>query len=220
MPRRPLRVVHPGVELERFAPDRLPAPPDARRRLGLPLSGPLIGIVGRLQRWKGMHVLVEALPDLLRAHPDAHAVLVGGDHALEPEYPAFLTGRIAALGLEDRVTRAGLQHNIPEWMQAMDVIVHASDREPFGIVVLEAMALGKPVVAGDAAGPTEIITDGVDGLLSPYGDAPTLARAVGRYLDDPAFARETGTAAKSRAAEFSTQRYAQNVVQALRELLP
>ena len=58
----------------------------------------------------------------------------------------------------------------------MDVIVHASDHEPFGIVVIEAMALGKPVVAGDAAGPTEIITDGVNGLLTPYGDAAALAQ--------------------------------------------
>lgn len=219
-PERPLRVVYPGVELERFEPERLPPPQEARRRLGLPAAGPLIGIVGRLQRWKGMHVLIEAMPAVLRAHPDAHCVVVGGDHAQEPEYPALLRERVCALGLEDRVTLAGLQGNIPEWMQAMDVVVHASDREPFGIVVIEAMALGKPVVAGDAAGPTEIITDGVNGLLSPYGDAPALARAVGRYLDDPEFAHRTGAAARERAQEFSTQRYARNFIATVQELLP
>ena len=219
-PKRPLRVVYPGVELERFEPARLPSPQEARRRLGLPPDGPLIGIVGRLQRWKGMHVLIEALPAVLRAHPDAHLVVVGGDHAQEPEYPALLRERVCALGLEDRVTMAGLQGNIPEWMQAMDVVVHASDREPFGIVIIEAMALGKPVVAGDAAGPTEIITGGLNGLLSPYGDAPALARAVLCYLDDPALARRTGAAARERAQDFSTQCYAQNLIAALRELLP
>jgi len=219
-PTRPLRVVYPGVELERFEPERLPSPREAKRRLGLPTEGPLIGIVGRLQRWKGMHVLVEAMPRILQAHPDAHCVVVGGDHALEPDYPDWLRERIDALGLANKVTLAGLQHNVPEWMQAMDVVVHASDREPFGIVVIEALALGKPVVAGDAAGPTEIITDGVDGLLTRYGDAPALAQAVLRYLDDPAFAARTGTAARQRAQEFSTRRYAQKLVATLQELLP
>ena len=93
-PARPLRVVYPGVELERFNPSCLPSPTEAKRQLGIPLTGPIIGIVGRLQRWKGMHVLVEAMPAILEAHPDAHCVLVGGDHALEPDYPAFLRERI------------------------------------------------------------------------------------------------------------------------------
>ena len=219
-PKRPLRVVYPGVELERFEPERLPSPSEAKRRLGLPSEGPIIGVVGRLQRWKGMHVLIEAMPEILRASPAAHCVVVGGDHAFEPEYPAYLREQICALGLEDKVTMAGFQSNVPEWMQAMDVIVHASNHEPFGIVVIEAMALGKPVVAGNAAGPTEIITDGVDGLLSPYGDAPALAQAVLRYLDDPEFARRTGAAARQRALEFSTQRYAQNFIAAVQGLMP
>lgn len=218
-PQRPLRVVYPGVELERFDPDTLPTPAEARRRLGLPAEGPLIGIVGRLQRWKGMHVLVEAMPEVLRRCPDAHCVVVGGDHALEPDYPAFLRGRMEALELTNAVTLAGLQSNVPEWMQAMDVIVHASDHEPFGIVVIEAMALGKPVVAGNAAGPTEVITDGVHGLLTPYGDAPALAAAILRYLGDPDFARQTGAAAKLRAQDFSTRRYAENCVAALQSLM-
>ena len=218
-PKRPMRVVYPGVELERFDIDKLPTPAEAKRRLGLPLEGPIIGIVGRLQHWKGMHVLVEALPQILRAHPNAHCVLVGGDHALEPDYPAFLRTQIDRLALADKVTLTGLQANVPEWMQAMDVIVHASDHEPFGIVVIEAMALGKPVVAGNTAGPTEVITDGVHGLLTPYGDAPALAGAVLRYLDDPEFARQTGAAARIRAQEFSTRRYAENCVAALQSLM-
>ena len=218
-PKRPLRVVYPGVELERFNPECLPSMADAKRRLNLPAEGPIIGIVGRLQRWKGMHVLIEAMPEVLRAYPAAHGVVVGGDHALEPDYPAFLRERICALGLEDKVTLAGLQSNVPEWMQAMDIVVHASDHEPFGIVVIEAMALGKPVVAGNAAGPTEIITDGVNGLLTPYGDADALAQAVLRYWNDPDDARRTGEAARQRAQEFSTRRYAENCIAALQDLI-
>ena len=211
-PSRPLRVVYPGVELDRFDPSSLPAPADMRRTLGMPVSGPLIGIVGRLQHWKGMHVLIAAMPEILATHPDAHCVIVGGPHAPEPEYPASLTAQISTLGLETKVTMVGLQPNVPEWMQAMDVIVHASDHEPFGIVVIEAMALGKPTIAGNTAGPTEIITDGVDGLLTPFGDAPALAHAVKRYLGDPAFAAQLGAAGRERAQEFSTARYAEAVI--------
>ena len=211
-PSRPLRVVYPGVELDRFDPSSLPAPADMRRTLGMPVSGPLIGIVGRLQHWKGMHVLIAAMPEILATHPDAHCVIVGGPHAPEPEYPASLTAQISTLGLETKVTMVGLQPNVPEWMQAMDVIVHASDHEPFGIVVIEAMALGKPTIAGNTAGPTEIITDGVDGLLTPFEDAPALAHAVKRYLGDPAFAAQLGAAGRERAQEFSTARYAEAVI--------
>jgi glycosyltransferase involved in cell wall biosynthesis len=217
-PCRPTRVVYPGVELTRFDPALLPTPLEARRRLGLPARGPLIGIIGRLQRWKGMHVLVDAMSIVRRWYPDAHCVVVGGKHALEPDYPAYLEGRIAALGLGDWVLLAGLQQNVAEWMQAMDIVVHASDREPFGIVIIEAMALGKPVVAGDDGGPTEIVTNGVTGLLTPYGNAVALASAILRYLNDQEFARGVGTSARERALEFSAESYARNFAAAIREL--
>ncbi|MDZ8259341.1 glycosyltransferase family 4 protein [Nostoc sp. ChiQUE01b] len=219
-PHRPTPLVYPGVALDRFEPNTLPSPEEARRKLGLPLHGPLIGIVGRLQRWKGMHVLVQAMPKILQKYPDAHCVVVGGKHDLEPDYEDFLKAEITAFGLKDQVIMAGLQRNIPEWVQAMDVFVHASDKEPFGIVIIEAMALGKPVIAGSAGGPTEIITDGMNGLLTPYGDADKLAIAILRYLDEQEFARSAGVAARQRALDFSTQNYAQNFINAIRSAIP
>ncbi len=219
-PLRPVRVVYPGVELDRFEPEKLPSPFEVRRRLGLPENDFLIGIVGRLQRWKGIHVLVEAMPKVLQNYSNAQCIVVGGKHELEPDYPAYLESRIAALGVQDNVKMVGLQRNVPEWMQAMDVIVHASDFEPFGMVIIEAMALGKPVVAGATGGPTEIITPDINGILTPYGDADALANAIVRYLDDPNFAQKTGMAARLRALDFSTQFYAKNWVEAVRDLLP
>ncbi|WP_193196058.1 glycosyltransferase [Nostoc sp. MG11] len=219
-PHRPTPLVYPGVALDRFEPAALPSAEEARRKLDLPLHGPLIGIVGRLQRWKGMHVLVQAMPQVLQKYPDAHCVVVGGKHDLEPDYEEFLKAEIAALGLKERVIMAGLQRNIPEWVQAMDVFVHASDKEPFGIVIIEAMALGKPIIAGNAGGPTEIITDGVNGLLTPYGDADKLAIAILRYLDEQEFAQDVGLAARQRACDFSTQRYAQNFINTIRSAIP
>jgi glycosyltransferase involved in cell wall biosynthesis len=219
-PHRPTLLVYPGVSLDRFEPANLPSPQEARQKLGLPMSGPLIGIVGRLQRWKGIHVVVEAMPKILEQYPDAHCVVVGGKHNLEPDYEGFVKDKITALGLNDYVIMAGLQQNVPEWVQAMDVFVHASDKEPFGIVVIEAMALGKPVIAGNAGGPTEIITEGVNGQLTPYGDADALANAILRYLDNPEFANQVAVAARQRALDFSTQRYAQNFINAVRSALP
>jgi glycosyltransferase involved in cell wall biosynthesis len=103
-------------------------------------------------------------------------------------------------------------------MQAMDVVVHASDNEPFGMVIVEAMALGKPVVASNTAGPTEIITAGLNGQLTPFGDAAALAAAILRYLDDAPFARRVGAAARQRAEAFSSKAFAAHVVEALRGL--
>ena len=106
------------------------------------------------------------------------------------------------------MTLAGPQPDVAEWMQAMDVVVHASDREPFGIVILEAMALGKPVVAGAEGGPREIVSDGVNGLLAPFGDSDALAGAILRYLGDPDLAGAVGQAAGATAAAFTVRRFA------------
>lgn len=211
-PARPTFVIHLGAPIERFDPKFLPSPKEAREKLGLPQNGPIIGLVGRLQRWKGAHVLIEAMPRVLAAHPETHCILVGGEHDREADYVEFLRENIARLGLETQVKMVGLQQNVPEWMQAMRIVVHASDREPFGIVVIEAMALGKSVIAGSEGGPREIIEDGVNGLLSAYGDSDALAKAILRYLDDSAFAVKAGEAAQKRAQDFTAARYAEKFV--------
>ena len=217
-PVRPQQLVYPGASLEKFERVRAESPATLRARFGLPVTGPLIGIVGRLQRWKGMHTLIAAMPVVRARHPDAELVVVGGAHDTEPAYGDELRALARANGVEGAVTFAGYQADVPHWMQAMDIVVHASDREPFGIVVVEAMALSKPVIAGAAGGPAEIITDGKDGLLVPFNDVAALARAVTRFLDDPGFAERCGAAAHTRAHDFSAQRYAARLVDAIREL--
>ena len=212
--------VYPGVNIDRFNPEILPTHVEVRSKLDLPQDIPIVGLVGRLQQWKGIHTLIEAMPNILLRYPNAQCVIVGGQHDLEPDYLDSIEHKISELRLGDRAILTGLQQNIPEWMQAMDVIVHASDNEPFGIVVIEAMALGKPVVAGASGGPTEIITPEVDGLLASYGDSSALAEAILRYLDDREFARCIGAAAHLRAQDFSTQHYARNFVAAIHDLLP
>jgi glycosyltransferase involved in cell wall biosynthesis len=191
-----------------------------RNELNLPATGRIIGIVGRLQHWKGFHLLLAALPRILASFPDVACVMVGGEHALEPCYPAFLRAKIDEANLSDRVRMVGLQKNVPRWMKTMDVVVHASDREPFGMVVIEAMALGCRVVASDVGGPREIITHDVNGLLWRHGDIDSLSDAIVRLLADSALADSIGRAARRRAADFVVERYAHNVARAVSDLLP
>jgi glycosyltransferase involved in cell wall biosynthesis len=113
----------------------------------------------------------------------------------------------------------GKQSNVPDWMGVMDVVIHASQREPFGIVVVEAMALGKAVVATGPGGPEEIITNGKDGLLAPWNEPDALAKAIVHLLQNPASAAEMGANALKRSAHFTTETYAIRTAEALRSLL-
>jgi glycosyltransferase involved in cell wall biosynthesis len=217
--RHPVEAVPLAADLERFDRNRLESPTVLKKRLGFEPARPLVGIVGRLQHWKGMHVFLEAMAQVIKTCPEAEGVIVGGVHYLEPEYPVFLQAQLAQWGLVGRVRLVGTQSNIPEWMQAMDVVVHASHSEPFGIVVIEAMALGKPVVASIPGGPSEVVTNEVDGLLVKSGDAKALARAISRFLREPDLAASCGAQAVLRARDFSPEDYSRRLGVAMRRLL-
>lgn len=207
VPERSTTIVHPGVDTARFNAQRIGDQRAVRRRLGLPERGPIFGSVGRLNSWKGFHFLLDAAPQVFERHPGATLVIVGGRHDLEAGYADELHAQAARLGGRGRILLVGQQPNPEEWMQAMDVFVHTSRGEPFGIVVIEAMALGKPVIAAAEGGPMEVITPGVDGLLSPYGDAPALGAAILRVLDDAELRDVLGRAAARRAADFTVQQF-------------
>src|SRR6185295_7060749 len=107
-------------------------------------------------------------------------------------YQSVLRQLAERLGVGSRVVFAGLQRDIPRWMSAMDVLAHPAYDEPFGIAVVEAMALGKPVAASDSGGPLELIEDGVSGVLFRTGDASALAGALNSLLNDPTAASLIG----------------------------
>jgi glycosyltransferase involved in cell wall biosynthesis len=208
-------VAYPGIDVDGMTaePGNAGAPLSA---LPIPAGAPVLGLVARLQRWKGVHVLVAALPHVLRAHPEAHVVVVGGDHPLEPGYRLELEQLAARLGVADRVHLTGYQADARSWMRAFDVVVHASDNEPFGLVLLEAMALGKPLVAGAEGGPTELVRDGEEGFLVPFGDAAGMADRISQLLADPELGRRLGGAGLERARAFSPARFAGDVLATLR----
>ena len=155
-PSRPVFVVPPGVPV----PDADPAPAP----LQLPRDVPVVGLVGRLQPWKGQDRLLRAQALLHeRGHP-IHTVIVGGDaYGLSPEYAESLLPLASRLGLVDAVTMTGQVPDAGPYIDQLDILVNASDPEPFGIVLLEGMASGVAVVAVDAGGPAEFIEHGRTG---------------------------------------------------------
>jgi glycosyltransferase involved in cell wall biosynthesis len=206
-PKRPVWYAYPGVDLELFDPSLQPSPTEVRRTLGLSADRRLIGMFGRLDRWKCAHVFVNAFARVAAKHADVDGLIVGAPHDLDPGYAREVTGMIGKLGLAERLRMVGYQPNPASWMQAVDIMTHPADHEPFGQVIVQGMALGKPVVATRSGGPAEIIADGQDGLLVPVNDPESLAAALDRVLDDAALAKALGEAATRRARDFSVARF-------------
>jgi glycosyltransferase involved in cell wall biosynthesis len=167
--------------------------------LELPAGHTVIGIVGRLQPWKGQDRLLAAVAVLRDRGHHVHLVIVGGDaYGLSPEYAASLPGLVAGLGLTEHVTMTGEVADARPFIDRMDVLVNASDPEPFGIVLLEGMAAAVPVVAVDAGGPSEIVEHGRTGMLARSGAPEDLADALEPLVSSPKRRHELGQAGLDR----------------------
>lgn len=171
--------------------------------IGIPRDAPVFGIFGRIVRWKGVKEFVDACRHVLARHPDAYALIVGDRSDGEEEYQAEVSELISRSGLDGRVVMTGYQKNIAELMASMEVVVHASiEPEPFGRVVIEAMAARRPIVATAAGGPIDIVKDGETGLLVPPGDVTAMGHAISRLLDDPFLAAEMGERGRARVERY------------------
>ena len=152
-------------------------------------DGALVALLpGRLTSWKGQAVLIEALARMSRR--DVCGVLVGSDQGRQ-RYTARLIRQAEALGVADRLRLAGECDDMPAALMLADVVVHASTQpEAFGRVVIEAQAMGRPVIASDLGGPVETVEHGVTGWRVPPGDPAALAAAIEAALALPAEQRE------------------------------
>ena len=198
--------VYDGIDCERFGNGGGAA---VRRELGIPEDAPVVGIVGHIQSWKGQDLVVQAMAQLRTRHPELRCLIVGGVHRQGAEYAQRIRDRIATEGLEQRVLLTGARRDVAACLDAMDVAIHASTNpEPFGRVLIEAMALGRPLVAPREGGPLEIVVDGETGLLVPPRDPTALAAAIERLVADPELRRRMGTAGRARVdAVFDIRRH-------------
>ncbi|CAA7619448.1 putative Glycosyltransferase [Magnetospirillum sp. LM-5] len=177
-----IRVIHRGVDLAKFDPARVSQERiiQLANRWRLPDGYQVIMLPGRLTRWKGQAVLIEALAELGRH--DIRCLLVGSDQG-RTSYRQELVDLVKKRGLTDVVHIVDECNDMPAAYMLTDVVVSAStDPEAFGRVVIEAQAMGRPVIATDHGAPREIVAHGRTGWLAAPGDASALAQAVGRFL--------------------------------------
>ncbi|MFN0072108.1 MAG: glycosyltransferase [Chloroflexota bacterium] len=211
---RKISVVAPGVDLERFRPIRKHA---ARTRLNLG-PGPVILFVGRIQRLKGIDILLQAVSKIDELSPALRprVVIVGGSpegervEAEQREVERLVKlGR--ALGIADRVTFAGSvpQDELPYFYAAADVTIMPSTYESFGLVALESMACGTPVVATRVGGLSTLVRDGETGYLVPWRDPLLFAQRIAELLTNPASHRQMRQQARSHAAAYGWDAAAQ-----------
>lgn len=213
------RVVYNGLDVVAFSEQQDVA--GTRAGLGLSPSDLAAGMVGRLESWKGHDVFLRAIAQVKDELPNAKGLIIGAPVLHEPSYQEKLLALQDELGLSGCVRFVEFRSDIPAVMAALDVLVLASTApEPFGRVLIEAMAAGKPVVATDAGAAREIIEDDVQGLLVPPGESQVLAHALTRILANPALAEAMGRAGRATVqARFTAQQYAQGVQAVYRELL-
>jgi len=212
-------VVYNGLDIPDFV--RCLDRKKGRESFNLSWDDLAVGIVGRLDVWKGQEIFLKAMAQVKDVVPHAKGIVVGEVAAENPEYLGTLLTLRSDLELADQVVFSGFRMDVPVVMSALDVLVLASTSpEPFGRVLIEAMAAGKPVVATDAGAAREIIEDGVQGLLVPPGEAQAMARAIIHLLTHRDAAILMGQKGQETVRErFGMQQYRDNVQSVYRDVL-
>jgi glycosyltransferase involved in cell wall biosynthesis len=169
-----------------------------RQTIGLPNGAVLLGTVANLFPRKGYEVMLRALPAIIHAVPTVHYVIVGSD---DHGYADRLKRLASELTIADRIHIVGFQDPVQPFLAALDLYTHPALMEGFGIAVVEAMAMGKAVVATTTGGLPEVVAHEDTGLLVPPGDAESLAAAVISLLKDRVRREQMGVSGKARAQE-------------------
>lgn len=209
----PVRTVYNAVDLETFSPAGELADLDALAGVPPPMRGTLrVGLVATFGRWKGHEVFMRAIQRVGAAVP-IRAYICGGPvyDTAGSQYSFDELRRLAReLHVEDKVVFTGVVRDMPPVLRALDIVVHASTLpEPFGLVIAEAMACGRPLVASAAGGAAEIVRGGEDALVHEAGDVAGLTSALSQLATDAGLRERLGRAARASAIQrFDAARFA------------
>ena len=210
-----VRTLYSGIDLSEQQP--MHDDQAIRQRIGLPDGAVLLGTVANLFPRKGYEVMLRALPAIVHAVPTVHYVIVGSD---DHDYADRLKRLARELKIADRVHIVGFQDPVQPFLSALDLYVHPALMEGFGIAVVEAMAMGKAVVATTTGGLPEVVAQGDTGVLVPPGDVESLAAAVVSLLDNRVRREEMGLCGRIRAQErFSLDASVRHMEQLYGEVL-
>lgn len=210
-----VEVVHPGVDLDAFRPTSMVA---ARARLGLRQDAEVLAFVGRIQPLKAPDVLLRAAAELLRRDPALRSRLIvaviGGPSGTGLEHPTALADLAASLGITDivRFVPPVRRDELVDWYAAATLVCVPSYNESFGLVAVEAQAVGTPVVAAAVGGLTTAIDDGRSGFLIEGHDPADYARVFATIIDAPALRAALSVGAVAQAAGFSWERTADSTL--------
>ena len=216
-PPQKIRIVPCGVNLERFKPmDRA----DSRRRLGIPMNAQVALFVGRFAPLKGIDALLGAMADLKQSKPDLHLMVVGGDGPEAPGTQALMQ-QVDALGLKGRVLFAGRtgHKKLPAYYCAADLLVVPSHYESFGLVVLEALACGTPVLATPVGAVETIIQPGVNGIIVDRPARDVVARGMVQLLEQRLHESKGPENIRATVSHCGWERIAAQVVQVYADLV-
>jgi len=186
--------VHNAVDADYFDPDKtLDNPPPIRQQFGIPQNAPMVGIAARMNPWKGQIELIRAVAQLRDQFPNLHVMILGSNvPEMRTEYE-----RIAREGgIAERVHFGGFQSDVRPFLHEFDIFVHPSYGEPFGLSIVEAMAMRKPVIACGTGGVPEIITHGKDGWLVEERSAEAVATGIATLLSDNELCKQMGERAR------------------------
>lgn len=221
---KPSATVHSGVARPKITRSRMHVVHDGTPSRATPAihadapqatsgAGPIVALVGRIAPWKGQHVFIEAAGAVLEQHPTASFWIVGAPLFGEYDYESSLHKLTVDLDVQDNVKFLGFRNDVQEILEMVDVVVHASTLgEPFGQVVIEGMAAGKPVVATDGGALPEIVQSGVTGLLVPMGDSKSMGEAIASLLADPVYAQKMGEVGRQHVmTRFTIEQTARKV---------
>jgi glycosyltransferase involved in cell wall biosynthesis len=210
-----IHTIHNAVDTDYFDPDKeLETRASIREQFGIPGNARLVGIAARMNPWKGQYELIGGVSMLRETFPDLHVMILGAN---VPQYRAEYEKRAREGGIADRVHFGGYQNDVRPFLHEFDLFVHPSYGEPFGLSIVEAMAMRKPVVACGTGGVPEIITHGRDGWLVEERSAAAVAAAITALLNDGDLCRVMGARAREtvrnrftprRQCDAVTQQYA------------
>lgn len=217
-----VRIVHNGVDLNCFTNDdnsRIAI----RREMGFSDDNFVLGVMGsRIAHFKGQHIAIKALKNLIdKGHKEVRLLITGSTAIDRSEgYLQDLKKTITEMNLNGRVRFTGFVDDITSIYNAIDLLVLPSQKEPFGRVLIEAMAMGKPVIASRSGGAVEVVEDGVSGILFTTDDCEELKNAILKIINNKDFACKIGNNGKERVSKlFSIEKHVKKIQDIYEELV-
>ena len=196
VPEGKIATLHVGTEIKELPPDF--DPQKKRRELGLREEDFPVAVVARLEPAKGQTTVIEALPPVLRKHPGVRVLFLG-----EGSQRADVERKTREQGVAEQVRFMGFRRDVPEILASCRAFILPSLKEGISNALLEALYRGLPVIVSRSGGNPEVVEEGITGLLFPYENAPTLAEAWIKIIEQPAWAQELG----QRGRELVEQNY-------------